>query len=69
MMGFHAVKSRQNETFHRRNHMNIIIMITNGKEGSKLSRQLGCRGANYLAMEMNFCVGISCPCVPDATVT
>jgi hypothetical protein len=24
-MGFHAVKVWQNETFHRRNHMNIII--------------------------------------------
>jgi hypothetical protein len=26
MMGFHTVKLRQNETFHRRNQMKIIIL-------------------------------------------
>jgi hypothetical protein len=36
MMGFHAVKLWQNETFHCRNQMNIIILITNGKDGSRL---------------------------------
>jgi hypothetical protein len=39
MMGFHAVKLWQNETFHPRNHMNIIVLqLGNGTEGSKLSR-------------------------------
>jgi hypothetical protein len=59
MMRFHAVKSRQNETLHFLNPMNIIILTRNGKERSKLSRQLCCRGAKYLAIEMNFCVGLS----------
>jgi hypothetical protein len=41
MLGFHAVKLWQNETFHCHNHMNIIIKIrdslqlTNWKGGSK----------------------------------
>jgi hypothetical protein len=40
--------------------MNIIIIkILNGKEGSKLSRQFCCRGANYLAIPMDFCVSLS----------
>jgi hypothetical protein len=43
MKGFHIVKSRQNETCHCRNQMNIIVIIIaltcNGKEGSKLSLQ------------------------------
>jgi hypothetical protein len=59
MMGFHTAISRQNETFHRRNHMNIIIQTRNGKDGSKLSCRLCYRGANHLAIEMNFCVGLS----------
>jgi hypothetical protein len=38
--------------------MNIIILITNGKDGSKLSGQICCRGANYRAIETNesFCL-------------
>jgi hypothetical protein len=55
MMGFHAVKLWQNETFHHRNHMNIIFLqLGNGTEGSKLSRQRCCRGANYLATKWTF---------------
>jgi hypothetical protein len=56
MMGFHAVKSRQNETFHCHNQINIIMQTLDGKEGRKLSCRLCYRGANYLAIEMNFCV-------------
>jgi hypothetical protein len=67
MMGFHTVKLWQNGTFHCRNQMNniiitiiiIIILTHNGKGGSKLSRQFCCRGANWLSIEMNFCVGLS----------
>jgi hypothetical protein len=41
MMGLLAVKLWQNETFHcHSNHMHIIILITNGKDGSKLSCQV-----------------------------
>jgi hypothetical protein len=40
MMGLPAVKRLQNETFHCHNHMNIIILITNGKDGSKLLCQV-----------------------------
>jgi hypothetical protein len=45
--------------FHCRNHMSIIILIHNGKDRSKLPCRLCCRGANYLAIEMKFCVLLS----------
>jgi hypothetical protein len=57
MMGVHAVKIRQNETFHFRNPMNTIMNTFNGKERSKLLLPFCCRGANYLAIEIKFSVG------------
>jgi hypothetical protein len=66
MMGFHAVKSRQNETFHCHNHMNIYhqdsLLLLNRKEGSKLSLQFCCWGAYYLAIEKRS-FWVLCPCV------
>jgi hypothetical protein len=35
MIGLLAVEAWKKANFHCRNHMNIIILITNGKEGSK----------------------------------
>jgi hypothetical protein len=48
MMGVHAAKMGQNKTLHGRNWMKIIILTHNR-----------CRGANYLAIKMSFCVGLS----------
>jgi hypothetical protein len=59
-MGFHAVKLWQNKTFHCRNQMNIIILITNEKDGSKLSCQvIAVELTTVCKMEMIFCVGLS----------
>jgi hypothetical protein len=60
MTSFHAVKLWQKETIHYLYHMNIIIQTPpNGEEGSTLSRPFCCRGANYVAIKINFCVGLS----------
>jgi hypothetical protein len=40
MKGLLAVEAWKQATFHFLYHMNIIILITNGKDGSKLSCQV-----------------------------
>jgi hypothetical protein len=39
--------------------MNIIIHTLNEKDGSKLLHWLCCRGTNYIAIKMKFCVSLS----------
>jgi hypothetical protein len=58
VMGFHAVKLWQNETFHCHNQMNIIILIHEWERRKQIvTSSFSSRGANYLlASEMNFCV-------------
>jgi hypothetical protein len=53
-MGFHTVKLWQNITFHHRNHMNIIILTHNGKEGSKQHFLESIEEAYYLVEVMLF---------------
>jgi hypothetical protein len=68
-MGFHAVKQWQNETFHCRNHMNIIILNHNGKDGTKQHYLESLEEAYYLVEVMLFSSVFPDCVVPDATVT
>jgi hypothetical protein len=54
MMGLLAAKPWKYATLDFLYHMNNIIVTHKGKEVSKLSHQLCCRGADYLAIEMTF---------------
>jgi hypothetical protein len=69
MMGFHTAISRQNETFHHRNHMNIIILNHNGKDGTKQHFLESIEEAYYLVEVMLFSSVFPGRVVPDATVT
>jgi hypothetical protein len=59
MIGLHTVRLWQNETFHCRNHMNIITKTRKWERRRQIVTSTVFRGAYYLALEMIFCVNFS----------
>ena len=59
MIGLHTVRLWQNETFHCRNHMNIITKTRKWERRRQIVTSTVFRGAYYLALEMIVCVNFS----------